>query len=177
MREPRPVKFFTAVLATGAQCWEALEVGLSTVFGSIDLKSPALAWSASPYYEKEMGDGLLRRFFSFEGLGSPTDLVEYKQRAAAIENTYRDALTHQRTINLDPGYLEAGKVVLASTKNANHRIYLGSGIYAEATLAYVGGAFRSYEYTYADYRWPETLEFFGHVRRRYLAQLRGGVMV
>ena len=173
MGEPRPVKFFTAVLATGAQCWEALENELGSVFGGVDLTSPALAWSASSYYEKEMGDGLLRRFFSFELLRSPTDLVECKHRAVSFENTYRDTVSHYRRVNIDPGYVEAGKVVLASTKNANHRIYLDSGIYAEATLAYVGGTFRAYEYTYTDYRWAETLEFFRNVRKRYLVQLRG----
>jgi hypothetical protein len=173
MREPKPVKLFVAVLAAGDQFWRSLEVELSAVFGSIDLSSSALEWSASLYYEKEMGSGLLRKLFSFEGLRSPMALVECKHRARFLENRYREALTHQRRVNIDPGYLEAGKVVLASTKNANHRIYLNSGIYAEATLCYVGGNFLPYEYTYADYRWPETLEFFGCVRRRYLEQLRG----
>jgi len=174
MLEPKPVKFFAAVLAAGDQFWRSLEVELSAVFGSIDLSSPAVVWSASPYYEEEMGNGLLRKLFSFEGLRSPMALVECKHRAGSLENRYREALTHQRRVNIDPGYLETGKIVLASTKNANHRIYLKSGIYAEATLSYVGGNFLPYEYTYPDYQWPETLEFFRRVRRRYLEQLRRG---
>jgi hypothetical protein len=75
-------------------------------------------------------------------------------------------------VNLDPGYLEAGKLVLASTKNASQRIYLRAGIYAEATLLYYEGAFHGCSYTYPDYLWPQTLAFFIRLRALYLQQLR-----
>jgi hypothetical protein len=75
-------------------------------------------------------------------------------------------------VNLDPGYLDAFKVVLASTKNASQRVYLQSGIYAEVTLLYHHGGFHRLEYTYADYVWPETIAFFTQLRARYLTQLR-----
>jgi len=74
-------------------------------------------------------------------------------------------------VNLDPGYLESGKIVLASTKNASHRIYLRSGIFAEATLLYYDGAFHGSSYTYQDYLWPQTLTFLTPLRSVYLAQL------
>ncbi|MCH6545716.1 MAG: DUF4416 family protein, partial [Deltaproteobacteria bacterium] len=41
-----------------------------------------------------------------------------------------------RQVNIDPGYLAASKMVLATTKDASHRIYLGSGIYGEAALMF-----------------------------------------
>lgn len=168
----RAVKLFAALLLAGDELWGPLEIELGRAFGKIDLKSRALPWSVSPYYEREMGNGLVRRLVSFERLRSPGDLVECKCRARSLEDLYRDTDRRQRRVNIDPGYLEAGKVVLASTKNANHRIYLGSGIYAEATLSYVGGTFLPYDYTYPDYRWSETLEFFDCVRRRYLEQVK-----
>lgn len=169
---PPPVKLFAAVLAAGDAFWEELESELERAFGEIDSSTRALPWSESPYYEREMGGDLVRRFYSFARLRSPGELVEDKHGARSIEDAHRDARTRGRRINIDPGYLEAGKIVLASTKNANHRIYLGSGIYAEATLAYVGGVFVPYGYTYPDYQWPETLEFFGRVRKRYLEERR-----
>jgi hypothetical protein len=75
-------------------------------------------------------------------------------------------------VNVDPGYLEAGKVVLASTKNAGHRIYLHSGIYGEAALLYYDGAFQACPHTYPDYQWAETLSFLTSLRSVYLHQLR-----
>jgi len=77
-----------------------------------------------------------------------------------------------RRVNLDPGYLDSFKVVLASTKNASQRIYLDGGIYGEATLMYHDGGFHGLPYTYPDYLWPETLDFLTRLRARYLEQLR-----
>ena len=77
-----------------------------------------------------------------------------------------------RRINLYPGYIDAFKVALASTKNAGQRIYLHSGIYAEATLMYFDGTFHGLEYTYPDYLWPATLAFFTSLRSVYVDQLR-----
>ena len=63
-------------------------------------------------------------------------------------------------MNLDPGCLSAGKVVLATTKNQQHRIYLGSGIYAEVALRYRDGRWQPWEWTYPDYRSPEYAQVF-----------------
>jgi hypothetical protein len=95
-----------------------------------------------------------------------------KVRTQQFEDAYHAVDSGGRRINLDPGYLDAYKVVLASTKNANQRIYLGSGIYGEATLLYHDGGFHGLEYTYRDYLWPETLAFLTQARAHYLTQLR-----
>ena len=81
-------------------------------------------------------------------------------------------MTGGRRVNIDPGYLDLHKVVLASTKNASQRIYLRSGIYAEATLFYDNGKFHGMAYTYRDYLWAESLDFFAQLRSGYLKQLR-----
>jgi hypothetical protein len=120
-----------------------------------------------------MGPGLLRRFVAFRPPRSPGLLAEIKLQTQTIEDRYRaDGPKNGRRLNLDPGYLEAGKVVLASTKNAAHRIYLESGIYGETTLLYYNGAFQSCRHTYPDYLWPETLSFFASLRTLYLDQLK-----
>jgi hypothetical protein len=75
-------------------------------------------------------------------------------------------------VNLDPGYIDAFKVVLASTKNAGQRIYLHLGIYGEVTLRYHNAGFHGLDYTYSDYLWPPSIEFFTQLRARYLIQLK-----
>jgi hypothetical protein len=89
-----------------------------------------------------------------------------------VEDKFRNRESGGRRVNLDPGYLDLFKAVLASTKNASQRVYLGCGIYAEATLFYAHGGFQGSPYTYADYLWPETLSFLTRLRTRYLEQLR-----
>jgi len=173
-KEPKPGKFFVALLSAETDLLSAVEPALRPVLGDIDGRSQILPWTASCYYEKEMGAGLLRRFLSFESLLSPERLADIKLATQNVEARYRRAPRDGggRRVNLDPGYLEAGKVVLASTKNASQRIYLRGGVFAEATLLYFDAEFHGCPYTYPDYLWSETLSFFTACRARYLEQLR-----
>ena len=170
-REPKAAKYFVALLSPARELLDRVEDDLVPILGAVDRRSEALPWDASQYYEKEMGGGLLRRFVSCEPLASPEKLAEAKLRTQEVEAKY-SMPSGGRRINLDPGYLDSFKVVLASTKNASQRIYLRSGIYAEATLFYHDGGFHGLPYTYADYLWPMAGEFFTEIRATYLAQLR-----
>ncbi|MBI3063589.1 MAG: DUF4416 family protein, partial [Deltaproteobacteria bacterium] len=107
-------------------------------------------------------------------LVAPDHLARIKLLTQQVEDRYRDTTTDLpgRRVNLDPGYIDAFKLVLASTKNAGQRIYLHSGIYAETTLQYFDGAFHGLAHTYPDYLWPQTLAFFTSLRSVYLDQLR-----
>lgn len=173
-REPKPVKLFIALLANHEGLFPAAEKDLRDLFGAIDLASQTFPWTVTDYYEKEMGPGLVRKFISFDSLISPERLPEIKLMAQNVEGNYQwvEDGGRGRRLNIDPGYLETGKVVLASTKNTSHRVYLGSGIYGEATLQFYNGSFEPLAYTYQDYCWPETRSFFARVRSLYLSQLR-----
>ena len=171
-RELKAAKYFVALLSSDGNLLTTVEADLSAVLGEIDARSEIVPWTASNFYEKEMGRGLLRRFVSFSFLQSPEDLAAIKLQMQRIENNYRTVSSAGRRVNLDPGYIDMFKLVLASTKNAGQRIYLRSGIYAEATLLYHDAAFHGLVYTYRDYLWPESLAFFTQMRARYLMELR-----
>lgn len=171
-KEPRPAKYFVAFLSSDFELIPRVENALVAVLGAIDARSEVVPWTASKFYEQEMGPGLQRGFLSFASLRVPGELAHVKLRTQAIEQRYRNKDSGGRRVNLDPGYLDAFKVVLASTKNAGQRIYLDGGIYAEATLMYYEGKLRGLQYTYPDYLWPETLAFLTRLRAVYLDQLR-----
>ena len=78
----------------------------------------------------------------------------------------------RRKVNLDSGYVSLPKLVLATTKNYDHRIYLGKGIYAEVTLHYRNGGFRPWPWTYPDYASAQYCELFAQIRRLYVSQLQ-----
>jgi uncharacterized protein DUF4416 len=170
-REPKPAKYFVALLSSDVDLLTAVETDLSPILSEIDARSEVVPWIASKFYEREMGRGLLRRFVSFSVLQSPENLAGIKLQTQRIEDNYRIVAAGRR-VNLDPGYIDAFKLVLASTKNAGQRIYLRSGIYGEATLLYHDAAFHGLEYSYRDYLWPESLAFFTQMRAQYLTQLR-----
>lgn len=170
------MKFFIALLSNRADLLPVVEADLAILFGSIESFSPVIPWALTDYYEGEMGPGLLRKFVSFAPLISPESLPEIKLQTRALEEKY-GWMRHEargRSVNIDPGYLDAGKVVLASTKSAGHRIYLRSGIYGEVTLLFHKGSFEPLVYTYRDYVWPETISFFSALRSFYLGQIKTG---
>lgn len=171
---PQPVKLLIALLSAEAVLLTHTLAHLQKHYGPIDQVSDVLPWRTTNYYREEMGEGLLRQFISFADLISPEDIVRIKIETNAQELLLSGAASLQapRRVNLDPGYLDAAKLVLASTKNQAHRLYLSQGIYAEVTLLYHHKAFHPFIYTYEDYRWPETHTFLRHVRQQYLAQLR-----
>ena len=171
-QEPKPAKYFVAFLTSDVALLPLVEDELSTIFGAIDGRSELVLWTVSKFYEAEMGAKLQRGFFSFTTLRSPAEIAALKLKTQQIEERLRRQDGNGRRVNLDPGYLDPFKVVLASTKNAGQRIYLDGGIYAEATLLYHSGGFHGLPYTYADYLWPETLVFLTRLRAIYLEQLR-----
>lgn len=170
--EPSPVKLIMAViLAQGAPVQEVC-AHIEASYGAIDLSSEMLPFSATQYYEREMGPHLHRVLWSFEALISPAALAETKRATHARERVFAcwDGRSWRRRVNLDPGYVDLAKLVLATTKDRQHRLYLGQGIYGEVTLRFTGGHFVPWEWTYPDYRSPEYLTFFETVRRRYRQQ-------
>lgn len=171
---PKPVKYLVGLLSSDIELLSSVETDLATIFGAIDARSETSPWNLSKFYESEMGAGLLRRFVSFFRLDSPGNLARIKLQTQDVEQHYRSGGPRRtgRRVNIDPGYLDTGKLVLASTKNSGHRIFLQSGIYAEATLLYYDGAFHACPHTYPDYLWIETLSFLSSIRSTYLEQLR-----
>ena len=77
-----------------------------------------------------------------------------------------------RAVNLDPGVIEASKLILATTKNYSHRIYIGEKMYAEVTLVFDKGGWCPLPYTYPDYKQQCYFDFFDKARTRLLEQLK-----
>ena len=169
VREPQPVKVFVGILTALSSTLTELRGSLEEQFGPVDIESQLLQFDYTNYYEPEMGPDLKRMFLGFRRLASPDALVELKIFTNRLEQAL--AKDSKRTANLDPGYLTAAKVVLASTKDFAHRLYLGKGIYGEVTLIYRKKDFQALPWTYPDYRNEAYRQFFRELRRVYMAQL------
>ena len=138
-------------------------------FGKIDFESPLIPFLHTDYYEEEVGRNLERKFIGFQKLISPENISRVKIVTNKIEKKL--SAGDKRQVNLDPGYISASKLVLASTKNYSHRLYLKRGIYGEVTLSYRDKNFRPLPWTYPDYKTDKYLEVFGQIRKIYLNQL------
>ena len=174
LKEPKPVKLISGILACDDRCLAMARNGLESAIGAIDLVSDIWPFEQTTYYADEIGPRILRQFVSFAQLIDPGELADIKHRTNALEQGLAKslALPVPRPVNLDPGIIEPSKLVLATTKNYSHRIYIGKQMYAEVTLVYDKGDWRPLPYTYPDYRSPQYFEFFSKVRGRLLEQLR-----
>ena len=165
-----PAKLFCGVLSARAETFLRVEAELVRLFGPVDLASAILPFTYTTYYDRELGTPVQRQFLFFAKLIDQGQLPHIKLSTNALEQE----LSHQgsRTANLDPGYLTAAKVVLATTKDYGHRLYLGDGIFGEVTLHYRSGQWAPWPWTYPDYSSSEYQSIFLQARGIYLDQLR-----
>ena len=170
VREPLLVKLIAGMFTANTELLEEAKVRLSQEFGPIDYESELLPFDHTTYYAAEFGENLKRRFVAFAELVHPERLAEIKLLTNALEIEW--AVEGKRRINIDPGYISHAKLVLATTKNHAHRIYLGQGIYAEVTLHFRSGTFQPWPWTYPDYASPPLIAIFNHIRGLYVKQLR-----
>ena len=174
VRPPKPVKLLVGMLAGRPEWFDAAEKLLADAFGPIDLASGLIPFDFTDYYTPEMGPGLLRKFVTHERLISPDQIAPIKLHTNEMEAELACQLAASvpRPVNLDPGYLDGSKLVLATTKDYVHRIYLRDGIYAEITLTYKKGSYVPTPWTYRDYATAPYLAFFAQARARYLEQMK-----
>ena len=149
---------------------------LEAVHGPIALISPDFAFHHTTYYEKTMGPGLVKRFLVFDAFFSPDCLPDVKNFTIGLEKELMESQRYpeKRPINLDPGLLQLGKFLLATTKDQSHRIYLRDNIFAEVTLRYQREGFDPWPWTYADYQEPAVRSFLNEARALLYQKIQAG---
>ena len=174
LNEPEPAKLIVGILASNYQCLHTAADVLTSKLGSADFTSEVWTFDKTDYYKDQTGTRILRQFLSIEKLIDPGKLAKIKLQTNKLEEKLAKALgiPLPRPVNLDPGIIEPSKLVLATTKNYSHRIYIGKKMYAEITLNYDKGCWRPLDHTYPDYRQQCYFDFFEKVRTRLLEQLK-----
>lgn len=168
---PVSTKLFLAIMYVDEAIMEKALNKCIEKFGTIDKKFGPLEVSAyTDYYDKEMGKGIKKYYITFEKLIKRSNLSSIKIFTNKIEKKYLNK--GNRTVNLDPGYITNDKLVLATTKDFFHRIYLDNGIYAEVTLHFRKGRYRYFSWTYPDYKETEVQKFLEQARVQLVRKIR-----
>ena len=172
--QPEPVKLIFGILAADEEGLEAGRHQITEHFGESDLESQVWPFTQTSYYKDELGENVLRQFISISELIDPGELAEIKHTSNRIEMELAENIGGKlpRPVNIDPGIIEPSKLVLASTKNFSHRIYIGDRMYAELTLSYCRGTWQSFSYTFPDYKEDRYHGFFSEVRDKLVEQIR-----
>ena len=161
-----PVIPVISVISSDEELKKKTELLLESYFDNTDLISGLYHFDLSDYYEKEMGEKLTRQWFSFKMLRDASRLAEWKLICAELEEQFLDKLSNRR-VNIDPGYLDFGKLVLASFKSAPDKIYLGRGVWAHTCLRYGHGRFTAPDHSFPDFIEGRFNDFMLEVRVNY----------
>jgi hypothetical protein len=169
-QETDPVKLFVAVLWARSDALKNAVNALGSCWGEIDFAGADHPFDATDYYEPEMGRNLSRRLISFLQLVPPDILPQAKHICNQIEDQLSGE--HGRLVNLDVGYLDHNKIVLASFKGAGQKIYLKDGVWADMVARYRKGKYHPFEWTFPDFRDERYGQELLRIRWAYLCQIR-----
>lgn len=165
-----PVKLVIGALFSSEELLSEARNKLVEKYGKIDYQSAVFEFNISDYYCPEMGKPIFRLFYAHQPLIMPNEIARIKLETNEIENSL--AISSNRKVNLDPGYLDYDKFVLASAKYNGQKVYLDLGIYADLTLHYEKGDFLPFPWSFPDFKSGIYNASFLMIRARYKGQLR-----
>jgi len=171
---PQKVKLFTGIMVNNKDLVKDVEKKLINSFSKIGLRSEIFPFDHSTYYNREMGEQIFKYFLSFEDLIEKISLPSIKIETMKIEDSFLDKRDEYlcRNVNIDPGYLSHGKVILATSKNYTHRVYLGEGVFAELTYTISKDGWQILNWTYPDYREKKIIDYFEKLRQEYMIKIK-----
>ena len=166
----KPVKLIIGFIFKELGTYQSAKTMLLRRLGDVDFQSQVIPFTSTNYYQEEFGLELKKIFLSFKKLILPSQSPDIK----ILTNKIEEKLSSQghRRVNIDPGYLDLAKLILTSTKDYCHRVYLNKGIFAENTLVYQGKSFKPWPWTYLDYQTPEYINIFNQIRNIYAEQIK-----
>jgi len=164
-------KLFCALMHRKGREAEEVIKDLINEFGRIESASDIFDFNQTTYYSKEFGSDLQKSLIVFEKTVNQEALAEIKNKTNSIEQSYCSK-EGVRQFNIDPGLILPSKLILASTKDFSHRIYIGKGIYAEVTLMFSKKGVKYFEWTYPDYKSSNISDFLLTIRKSYIKCLR-----
>ncbi len=165
-----PVKLVAAVLYQKIEDFQSGLALLEKAFSSIDFQGSAFPFVESDYYQEEMGSDLKRLMISFDELVMPDTLVKAKQTTKQLEQQLADQ--GNRTVNLDIGYLDIFKLILASFKGRSNKIYMGEQVWADMILYFEKGDYQSFLWSFPDFKSGIYNKDLISIRNKYKRQLK-----
>ncbi len=170
MGEIKPHRAVLLVAAVSSQFDESFDwtrSEMEKVWGKLLFASEKFEFTETSYYARTMGENLKKQFLTFETKIDPGELANIKLATNDMESAFKSQndTDVDRPLNIDPGYLTEAKLILATTKDRDHRIYLQRGIYAEVTLTFrQKSGWESARWTYPDYQREDFQAFFTRCR-------------
>ena len=168
--DQKGVKLVMSIIFKDENLLHEVEKELVGLYGDLEEAEKTCAFDYTDYYHEEMGKPLMRKVISFKKLVEKEDISRIKLKTNELESHF--SAGGGRAVNIDPGYVTEAKLVLLTTKDYTHRVYIGKRIFAESTLFYQDGSFRPWPWTYPDYASRELASYFEKIREIYIKDIK-----
>lgn len=170
-------KLIIGVIYNDMEVYDRAMAMLTEAFGEVECESERFSFSRefSDYYDEELGGEGMRVILSFRETVDPSRQAEIKIATNEMERIL--SVDGNRRINLDPGFISSGRLMLATTKKIGFRIPLEQGIYTELTLFWAKGGWHKLPWTYRDYQSERVQSFLTKVRKSYLGERKAQMKV
>jgi hypothetical protein len=167
-----PVKWVAGLIVAPGFDPGRLSEHLQRIIGPEERRFGPYPFGSTDYYQPEMGRGLVRYWLSSSGAGEACDLPRIKRECMKLEDHFRRSPQEGsgRRVNIDPGYITAAKLVLATHKNFSHRLSVGQGVFAELTLCFSRRGLVFHQWTYPDFRSGDYDEALLAIRADFMGQ-------
>lgn len=149
MGQTAPVKYIVGILTSDPELQDHIVHNLTDFLGESDYITQWYPFDSTNYYGAEMGTDLKRCFVAFEKLMPPELVYKAKIWCNKVEDQFRE--DGKRIVNLDPGYVDFFKVVLASSKFGNHKIAITKGCWADFMMMYSKGQWNPLPWCFPDF--------------------------
>ncbi|MBN2726877.1 DUF4416 family protein [Candidatus Mcinerneyibacteriota bacterium] len=174
VRIPGKAFLFCGLLYATDDLFEKARTALEELFGPVCREARGFPFTVTDYYRDELGEEIYKGFLFFDRFISMESIADIKIETNGLEKELSPS-GEKRIINLDPGYLDLAKVVLATTKDRAHRLYLKDGIYGEVEYTYQKDSYVPSPWAYPDYYQESYIILFNEMRRYYHNRLRSGI--
>lgn len=153
---PTEAKAILFLLTNRRDRSEEIIAQFTPILGPVEIQTGWHPFPKGHYYEKEMGPDLERCLVGFKNMFEPWRLAELKTLCHKLEHQHIRTSTHPygRIINIDPGYVDLFKVVLASGKGGGQKVAIARDIFAHPLLRYEKGGWIPFEWTFPDLKAP-----------------------
>jgi|MTBAKSStandDraft_2_1061841.scaffolds.fasta_scaffold01210_11 hypothetical protein len=168
---PRGALLFCGLLYATEEMFDTARVALENLFGPVLREARGFPFTVTDYYQDELGSEVYKGFLFFERFISMDSITHIKRETNKLEKAL-SLPGEKRSVNLDPGYLDLSKIVLATTKDRAHRLYLKDGIYGEVEYTYRKDSYEPCPWAYPDYEQEGYISLFNEMRSHYHKRLR-----
>jgi hypothetical protein len=153
---------FFALMYKDKEILEKTITELKNNYGDVVSKSSEYDFDFTDHYEEEFGNNLKKTIILFNKKINNEGLKNIKLKIKGIETKF--SINNKRKINIDPGYVNDKKVVLASFKKKRFKDDLGNNVFAHKVLELDNGKVKDFFHTFPDFKQEKLQKFLLNLR-------------